>query len=130
MTTIDAHCGTQKCQSFKIEVDDYGKPIPTNANEEEIKRAIDLLEETLCDCSFADDGHRNNDAVNSCIALHVLGHDPIVWFENFFDFNNKDHKFFNRDISLFMEHVQRVNGYLDQWGPEDNEGRALKFVLW
>ena len=101
----------------------------TNIDGETQQKAIDLLKCTMFDDTFADNGCRNEDAVNACIALHVLGFDPEVWFENFFERNNQDHKFFDRDIEMFMEHVIRVNHYVSKWGPEGKEGAALGYAI-
>lgn len=129
MIEMTVYCGTFKPTKIEINVDEYGESVPTSINEETQQKAIDLLKDTMFDRTFADDGCRNEDAVNACIALHVLGFDPEVWFENFFDVNNKDGKFFNTDIIKFMEHVERVNHYVGKWGPEGNEDAALDYAI-
>lgn len=126
---MKVYCGTCMPVHFEIDINDYGTPIPTDATQEIWDKAITLLQSTMFDDTFADDGCRNDDAVNACIALHVLGFDPEVWFENFFDANNKDGKFFQTDVNKFMEHVERVNHYVGTWGPAGAESDALAFAL-
>ncbi len=129
MIKITVYCGTFKPTKIEINVDEYGESVPTNISKETWQRAIDLLRDTMVDKTFADNGCRNEDAVNACIALHVLGFDPEIWFENFFERNNQDSKFFDTDISKFMEHVERVNHYVSKWGPVGNEGAALDYAI-
>ena len=129
MIEMTVYCGTRTPIEFKIDVDSYAEAVPTNVDKAAWRKAVDLLKCTMFDDTFADDGCRNEDAVDSCIALHVLGFDPEIWFENFFNANNKDGKFFETDISKFMEHVERVNHYVSKWGPEGNEGAALDYAI-
>ena len=126
---MKVYCGTSRPVRFEIDIEDYGSSVPTDADAATRDKAITLLQSTMFDDTFADDGCRNEDAVNACIALHVLGFDPEVWFENFFERNNQDHKFFETDISKFMEHVERVNRYVGVWGPVGAESEALSFAL-
>ena len=133
---MKVYCGTRMPVHFDIDIDDYATAAPTDANsvltdaDPVIRdKAITLLQSTMFDDTFADDGCRNDDAVNACIALHVLGYDPKVWFENFFDANNQDSKFFETDIDKFMDHVERVCDYVDVWGPVGSESDALTFAL-
>lgn len=129
MIEMTVYCGTCTPTEFKIDIDSYAEAVPTNVDKTAWRKAIDLLKCTMFDDTFADDGCRNEDAVNACIALHVLGFDPEVWFENFFDANNQDKKFFETDISKFMEHVERVNHYVGKWGPVGNESAALDYAI-
>lgn len=126
---MKVYCGTNRPVDFEIDIEDYGSLVPTDADAVIRDKAITLLQSTMFDDTFADDGCRNDDAVNACIALHVLGFDPEVWFENFFAVNNKDGKFFETDINKFMEHVERVNHYVGIWGPVGSESDALAFAL-
>lgn len=126
---MKVYCGTRMPVHFEIDIEDYGSSVPTDADAVIRDKAITLLQSTMFDDTFADDGCRNDDAVNACIALHVLGFDPEVWFENFFDANNQDSKFFETDVNKFMEHVERVNHYVGIWGPVGSESDALLFAL-
>lgn len=126
-TNIKITCGTFIADEIDFDIDCICKPIPTGADEKQQKRALALLVDTMDDMTFADDGCRNDDAVNGCIALHVLGYDPELWFYGFFDRYGK--AFHNCDISKFKDHVNRVSRYLSKWGPEGDEGRALDYAL-
>ena len=137
MALMEVEFGTQTYGKVSFEIDDYGTAVTVRSSVEEKKKAYDLLRKTMNNDTFIDDHYRNNDAVNSCIALHVLGYDPPEWFDNFFDDPNIRVKFFDCDIERFMDHVHRVCGYgnyyhtnyLYCWGPIDNEGAALGFAI-
>lgn len=129
MAKMEIECGTYKVTKFEIEVDNYAAKFVTEFDPEKYKQAFDLLRNTMDDYTFIDDGCRNEDAVNSCIALHVLGYDPEEWFENFFESENQDNKFLEYDINKFMEHVERVCGYLHRWGPQGHETNALNYAI-
>lgn len=136
MAKMQIECGTSTRSKFEIEIDDYGVRYARHLDPQDYKRAFDLLHDTMDDWSFIDDGCRNEDAINSCIALHVLGYHPAEWFENFFDRENQDSKFFDVDIEKFMDHVDRVCGegeydtdYLFRWGPVGHEARALGYAI-
>lgn len=124
---IDVYCGTRNLRHASIDLGDYAPSTKTGASNEEIEDALGLLKATMHDPSFIDDGCRNEDAVNGCIALHVLGYDPVVWFDNFFDDPQFD--FFDSDIQKFEEHVERVAPYCPAWGPKGEEGRALVYSI-
>ena len=104
--------------------DDFYK---TGANEKTQEKCWDILLNLVDDPMFASDGRRNNDAVNACIALHVLGYDAkdamehimAVWTDN-------EYK-----IKWFMEHVERVYPYLESWGPSStgHEYEALEYLV-
>lgn len=137
MAIMEVEFGTKNKGKVLFEVDDYGVNLKVGSSPEEFKRAYDLLRETMNDETFIDDGYRNDDAVNSCIALHVLGHDPVEWFGNFFDDAMIKDRFFDSDIYKFKNHVNRICGndylydtnYLHRWGPIGDEGAALGYVL-
>lgn len=126
---VEVTCGTQHFEKIKFDIEEYGIRSQTSANDDQVKRAVVLLTDTMDDLSFIDDGCRNEDAVNSCIALHMLGFDPVEWFNNWFDTHNKNSKFYSTDIDKFMEHVERVCKYLSKWGPEGREGFAFNYVI-
>ena len=75
---IRVSCGTIILRLFDFDLDEFCEAVPTGATEAEVERAIELLEETMNDPTFADDHCRNEDAVNACIALHVLGYDAVA----------------------------------------------------
>lgn len=122
--------GTRKVMFEEIDLDEYDTPVPTNADDINWRKAFRLLEATMDDVTFADDGHRNDDAVNACIALHIMGYNAETWFNNWCDeqFSNID-RWYQDDLSKFMEHVERVAPYLSSWGPVGNETNAFRFAL-
>lgn len=134
---MEIECGTMKLTKFEIDLDDYGTNTCGTKNPVKRKQAYDLLRDTMNDETFIDDHCRNEDAVNSCIALHVMGYYPPEWFENFLEYN--DEKFFDCDIEKFLDHVYRVCGhgkehrfdpnYLLRWGPEGHEENALNYTI-
>jgi len=127
---ITVCCGTYRADNFILNVDDpdaaYVNGVKSAAWEK--AEALETLRRELCkDKQFAAAGNRNDQAVNTCIALHVLGYDPEEWFENFFE-REKD-RFYSSDIESFMEHVKRVCDYLYTWGPVGDEGDALRYCI-
>ena len=127
---MEITCGTRKPCKFEIDLDEYGDKVETNVSPEERKRAFDLLRTTMNDDTFADDHFRNDDAVNGCIALHVLGYDAENWFATFCGKQENDvEQWFSSDLIKFMEHVERVSKYLFRWGPEGDRGAALGYAI-
>ena len=134
---MEITCGTRKPRKFEIDLDKYSDKVETNVSPEERKRAFDLLRATMNDKTFADDHFRNDDAVNGCIALHVLGYDAECWFAAFCNEqkDNDEQRFesisqwWKPDLIKFMEHVERVSKYLFRWGPEGNRGAALGYAI-
>ena len=137
MALMDIKFGTKSYGEALFEVDDYGTAKTVGSSAEEKAKAYDLLHKTMNNDTFIDDHYRNNDAVNSCIALHVLGYDPCEWFDNFFDDRTIEDMFFNCDIEKFMDHVHRICGYgseyytnyLFRWGPAGDRGAALGYAI-
>lgn len=135
--TID--CGTYRHQEFTIDLDDYGEKEDRSYIDPRYEDAsFALLFATMNDVSFADDGCRNEDAVNGCIALHVLGYDAEAWFENFCAEQGANNtQWFQSDLDKFMDHVKRICGkgsgsytnYLHRWGPKGLEERALDYSI-
>lgn len=124
-------CGTWHPRKIEIDLDDYGDKVETNVSPEEYTRAFDLLRATMDDTTFADDHFRNDDAVDGCIALHVLGYDAKDWFGAFCEEQKGNaSQWFIGDLVKFMEHVERVSGYLSSWGPENNRGAALNYAIY
>ena len=121
-------CGTMKRTEIEFDLDKYGECIDNGATDDEKKCARSLLYYTMNDNKFIDDGYRNNDAVNGCIALHVMGYDPVEWFDNFFE-DKEDGVFYHCDVEAFADHVERVSKYLHRWGPKGKEGIALDYRL-
>ena len=127
---MEVYCGTKVAEVFEINLDYYDEPIPTCATDDQINKAYKLLRDTMSDQRFANDGYRNNCAVNACIALHVMGYNAVVWFENFCeDQKTKRNRWYATDLNKFMEHVERVGKYLSKWGPIGNEGNALNYTI-
>lgn len=130
MLAMEVFCGTHNAERFDIVLDKYASRKPNEASTVEQQKAFDLLHSTMFDDTFADDGCRNEDAVNACIALHVLGYDAGQWFENFCNEQKRnEERWFPTDLSFFMNHVERVCKYLYRWGPKGNEGNALNYSI-
>lgn len=126
MNKMGVYLGTKIAESFDIDLDDYGDAVASEG--EELDKAYKLLHETLTQgYKFAGDGNRNHDAVNSCIALYVLGYDPESWLEAFLD--SKEYLFHVSDIEMFMHHVERVVPYLESWGKPISRSDALDFAI-
>ena len=125
---VQTNCGTRLPMYEKINLDDYNTRVPTHVAVKDEERAIKILTQRLNDAKFADDGNRNDNAVNCCIALHVLGYDACAWFETWCEAQPID-KFFKSDLDLFMEHVERVAPYLEGWGPRGNEALAFGYLV-
>lgn len=125
---ITVRCGTRNPEIVKVNLDDYGKSVPTDADDKTYETALDLLIETMNDETFADGGHRNDDAVNACIALHVMGYDACAWLENWCA-AQPNKRFFRSDLDKFMGHVDRIAPYLSTWGPSGHESEALKKAI-
>ena len=125
------NCGTKNPREFEIELDAYDNAVENEATEKEKDIAYNELKRVLSQgSSFANSGNRNDPAVNSCICLHVLGYNPVTWFNNFFfDVNENDELFYEADIRKYKEHVSRVCDYIDVWGPEGNEGESLDYLV-
>lgn len=122
--------GTRHPEEVAFFMDDYATCKTRNCSDVEELTARNILKNILTQGkSFANDGHRNNDAVNLCIALHVLGYDPEEWISNFTNDGIIKPLFYECDLIKFMEHVERVCGYIHQWGPAGNEQQALKYAL-
>lgn len=123
-------CGTRTPETFNIKLDDYGEAVKTDAEGSVWFNAFVLLHDTMNDDTFADDGHRNDDAVNACIALHVMGYDAAAWLDAFCKYQQqyKD-RWFSSDLEKFMEHVERVAPYLSGWGPAGHESQALNKAI-
>lgn len=127
---ITIRCGTRTPEAFDINLDSYGRAVKTDAEGNVWLNALELLRDTMNDDTFADDGHRNDDAVNACIALHVMGYDAESWLERFCAEQGANHeRWFQSDLDKFMEHVERVAPYLNDWGPAGHESQALKYAL-
>jgi hypothetical protein len=127
MSAIVMTNGTNRPIERVVDLDRYGTTIQTDATKGLIEKAINLLADTMDDVTFADDGYRNDDAVNCCIALHVLGYDAESWLENWCADNMAG--FYQSDLDEFMDHVERVAPYLSKWGPAGHESRALNYII-
>lgn len=126
--TIEVECGTALLKDVSFKVSDYGKFDATSASVVAQSMALSLLMSTMDDPDFADDGCRNNGAVNLSIALHVLGcESPEKWLREFFKAH--EDQFHIMDMDLMIEHMQRVGDYLWKWGPVGDEGSAIKYIL-
>lgn len=96
----------------------------TTATEDQVVEALRMADELWMDKDLGSYGRRNDDAVNLCIALHVLGiEDMEAWFNEAYD---KHAGSSNNNWYEFMEHVNRVSRYLCAWGPDNDMGRALE----
>lgn len=59
-------------------------------------------------------GRRNDDAVDFSIICHCLGVDPREEFDKLC----VEHDFKKVDYDLAVDHMERVEPYLDRWGEE------------
>lgn len=126
--TIEVKCGTRLLKDISFKISDYGKFDTTSASEAAQNLALTLVKTTMDDTNFADDGCRNNGAVNLSIGLHVLGcKSPEQWLREFFEEHRKH--FHIIDMDLMMEHMQRVGDYLWKWGPAGDEVAAIRYML-
>lgn len=99
----------------------------TSANVDTIEKCWKILLDLLADPMFASDGRRNNDAVNACIVLHVLGYDAKDAMEHLMaEWTDNEFR-----IKWFMEHVERVYPYLESWGRSStgHEYEALEYLV-
>lgn len=100
----------------------------TSATTEEKARAEEIIQRLTSDPLFMKPGRRNDDAVDLCIALRVLGHpDPLSWFQEFVKEN--DGRFSYSDLARGEEHIERIAPYAESWGPIGNEGEALDYCI-
>ena len=126
--TIEVECGTALLKDVSFKVSDYGKFIGTFASTAAQNLALTLIKTTMDDPDFANDGCRNNGAVNLSIGLHVLGcESPEKWLQDFFEAHGD--QFHIMDMDLMIEHMQRVGDYLWTWGPVGNESAAFRYML-
>ena len=129
MEKFTVTCGTDNLDTFEVNLEDFGSCREVASTEDEKKEAFNLLVKTMNDETFADDGHRNDDAVNTVIALHVLGYNANKWLHRFCA-AQPDGRFWPSDLRKFLEHVERVDLYVRDWGPDGDEGHALLYALW
>lgn len=122
-------CGTYSPQKFEVDLDEFGVRHKVASTDEQKKEAFNLLVKTMDDITFASSGHRNDDAVNTVIALHVLGYVAHDWLESFCDEQPLE-RWWVTDLQKFMDHVDRVDRYVRDWGPDGDEGNALLYALW
>lgn len=98
----------------------------TSADDDEIKEAFKILDDLWMDKNLGAPGRRNDDAVNMCIALHVLGCcKGDKWFALMGDF----HQISAHDHRMFGDHWMRVQDYVSKWGPDGNQGQALEYIV-
>ena len=88
----------------KVDIEDPVRKTGTDASE--YKLAMDMLEELFKDDRFGCSGNRNASAVNALICLHALGYDAAA-----------------------KQHIDRVADYLEAWGGEGKEGKALDYLV-
>lgn len=124
---IKVRCGTKTAYDIDIDVAGYAPLLSVAADQEDKLNALDILKKEMDTPRFAASGYRNDQAVNCSIALHVLGYNPVTWFEGFFaEFGSM---FQPSDVSAFEEHLDRVYPYLDTWGPAGSEEYAFAYTL-
>lgn len=98
----------------------------TTARVSSAGKAIDILFELLNDPKLGQAGRRNDDAVDISIALWVLGIDsPCNWLE---------HTVYEQSMATtiwaeWSDHLERVEGYLESWGPKDKRDEALRYLV-
>jgi hypothetical protein len=116
------------CVPLVIDTGTYIENHSTGASEQDKEKAEKLLAEMFSDEMFASSGRRNNDAVNACICLHVLGFDAVDFMDKLLHdaWPDKDYM-----VDYMMEHVNRVYEYLDYWGPSwrNQEAKAFDYMV-
>ena len=80
-------------------------------SEDDKQDAVGLVLDVLNHDHFMESGYRNDQAVNLCIGLHVLGFDVEEWLNRFFLGKEGD-----EDVDMFLDHCHRVIPYLEGWG--------------
>lgn len=104
---------------------DYTNVSPADMDED-WRLAKSIFDDYVSDEGAFEAGRRNDDAVDLCIALHVLGErDVIGTIEDAMKAGGASQE----DRILAMDHVRRVAPYLDGWGPEGCEHRALLYTI-
>ena len=96
--------------------------------KDDYEEAMDIANSLINDPNFMKAGQRNDNAVNLCIVCRVLGWDePDKWFLKFAEQHRN--QFTPDEIYKALDHIKRVMPYAEAWGPEGNEGEALKYTL-
>lgn len=129
---IKITCGTLLPEEIEIDTDEFGIRNGDARFGEHEDEALKLLKSTMDDLTFMADGCRNDDAVNSMVALHALGYDAGEWMSAFCDWLRAPKHmtmFHLMDIDAFQEHVERVKPYVVGWGPYGNEAEALGYAI-
>ena len=86
------------------------------------------LEHLLTDANFGHPGRRNDDGVNLCIALYVLGieaADLLDWFKDL----DSVVDFEPHDYNALMDKILVVRDYLHGWGPDGHRDEAFNFMV-
>lgn len=117
------NCGTVKDKLADIDL--ACEFLGTDADSLAQTKAFAVIQDLTNDPGFGTMGRRNDDAVNFSIAIHVLGYDPIEWFEALDDVVNFD----PMDYSEMKDHLDRVHEYLDYWGPDGDKAKALDKLI-
>lgn len=123
---------TRERQRHILDVRDYGNwkdEASLGGDDNDRQWALDILSDIFSAGYFTTSGTRNDNAVDACCALHLLGcKDPDVWFYGFFkDFGELGFK--ATAINIFLDHVLRVIPYLDEWGPEGYEMLVENYTI-
>lgn len=106
--------------------DDYMNVSPEDMEGDSWKLAKEIFDDYAEDEGAFEAGRRNDDAVDLCIALHVLGErDVIGTIKDAMMAGGADQE----DRILAMDAVRRVAPYLDGWGPKGNEGMATHYCI-
>lgn len=107
------------CKLFEFDPD---------VEKEDCDYAAGELKFLLADFRFGRPGRRNDDGVNLCIALYVLGveaADMEDWLEDL----DRVVDFDDRDYNALMEKVRVVKDYLHGWGPDGHRDEAINFMV-
>ncbi len=98
----------------------------TTARVSSVTKAADILDKLLDDPKLGQSGRRNDDAVDISIALWVLGIDsPSSWLEH----TVYEQTMVTSTWSEWLDHLERVEGYLESWGPKDKRDEALRYLV-
>lgn len=107
-----------------------------------------IWDEMLVEPNLFGDHRRNTDAVNFCIVANILGKDIAEAYKDMCDYHlehetDEDLKLRNPnnyiqesrtyyaeyDFQLGIDHINRVNDYVDSWEERDELTQGLAFAI-
>ena len=86
------------------------------------EKARKILDNMKKDQNFMKPGRRNDDTVNLLICCYILDEDPDDFVE--------DHSYTTScDLSMYEDHRDRIEDYLDTWCPEGSKEDGLDYCI-